>query len=182
MYVGYRGDVTHGAMLMTRVGAVTCAFPIEQVVETMRPLAIEPIGRSRDPALALVDGISMIRGAPVAVIDARRLLGVSGESTSRLVVVRAADHQIAILVDAVIEVRQVERDSLARLPALLTGVTASAITAIGARDSGLMVVLDAARVLPEAAQALIAEATAPAPSEEAAGDARHDDGAHGGAP
>src|SRR5215467_14541310 len=63
------------AILVTRVGGLACAFLIEHVVETMRPMPIEPVGGSDDDALAAVDGLAMIRGLPVPVVDARKLLG-----------------------------------------------------------------------------------------------------------
>jgi purine-binding chemotaxis protein CheW len=139
---------TQGAMLVTRIGSVACALPIELVVETMRALPIEPIGAS-DDALALVDGLAMIRGSPVPVVDARRLLGVTGGGATRFVVVRIADRRLALVVDSVIEVKRLDLDALARLPPLLDGSRSAWASAIGARDAGLLIVLDAARVLPE---------------------------------
>jgi purine-binding chemotaxis protein CheW len=140
-------------MLVTRVGAVICAFSIEDVVETMRPLPIEPIGHAGDPALAAIAGVAMIRGAPVAVVDARKLLGVAAsgaEPARRFVVVRSAAHRIALAVDAVIDVRRIDRAALSRLPPLLEAANRASVAAIGSRDEGLLVVLDAMRLLPEA--------------------------------
>jgi purine-binding chemotaxis protein CheW len=139
---------TQGAMLVTQVGGVACAFPIEHVIETMRPLPVAPIGRSGDEALAMVAGLTMIRGAPVPVIDARRLLGVPGERAARFVIVRAAERRVAVVVDAVIAVRRIELETLARLPPLLGGAQRDSVAAIGTHDAGFLVVLDAARLLP----------------------------------
>jgi purine-binding chemotaxis protein CheW len=138
----------HHAMLMTRVGELVCAIPVEHVVETMRPLRIEPIG-SDDGALALVEGLAMIRGAPVPVVDARKLLAVVGGPATRFVVVRAGVRQIALVVDAVIDVRPVVSELVSQLPPLLAGAHRDVVSAIGARDRGLYAVLDASRVLPE---------------------------------
>jgi purine-binding chemotaxis protein CheW len=128
---------------------MTCAFPIQHVVETMRPLPVEPIGRSADEALALIDGVAMIRGAAVPVVDARKLLGVTGGQATRFVVVRAGERRIALVVDAVLDVVRIDAGALSALPPLLGGASRGSISAIGARDAGLLVVLDAARVLPE---------------------------------
>jgi len=136
-------------MLVTRVGGMTCAFPIQHVVETMRPLPIEPIGRSADEALALIDGVAMIRGAAVPVVDARKLLGVTGGQATRFVVVRAGERRIALVVDAVLDVVRIDPGALSGLPPLMGGASRGSISAIGARDAGLLVVLDAARVLPD---------------------------------
>jgi len=134
-------------MLVTRVGGMACAFPIAHVVETMRPMPIAPFAGSGEHAPAVVEGVAMIRGAPVPVVDARKLLGVAAERTTRFVIVRAADRRIALVVDAVIEVTLIELPTLARLPALLGGAHRDIISAIGGRDAELLVVLDAARVL-----------------------------------
>src|SRR5262245_32591885 len=108
-----------GAMLVTRVGGVACALPIAHVIETTRPLPIEAIGRTggagggtNDQALAVVDGLAMIRGEPVPVVDARRLLGVAGGEATRFVVVRAAQRRVALAVDAVLDVRRIAAEAL----------------------------------------------------------------------
>lgn len=140
-------------MLVTRVGGVGCALAADYVVETLRPLPVEPIARAADPALAMVTGVAMIRGWPVPVIDARVLLGLAAEPgpATRFVVVRVADRRIALVVDAVIDVRRIELTAAAQLPALLGSANHTAVSALAARDRELMVVLDTARVLPEAA-------------------------------
>ncbi|MGH9889095.1 MAG: chemotaxis protein CheW [bacterium] len=137
-----------GAMLVTRIGGLACALPIAHVVETMRPLPVEPLATPGDRALALVDGLAMIRGAPVPVVDARKLLGVSGAAATRFVVVRAAQRRIALIVDAVLDVRRIDIDALPGLPPLLSGAR-DVVSALGALDTELLIVLDSARVLPD---------------------------------
>lgn len=138
-----------GVMLVTRVGGFACALPIAHVIETMRPLPVEPIGGAADDALALVDGLAMIRGAPVPVVDARRLLGVSGAAATRFVVVRVAQRCVALAVDAVLDVKLIDGAALPSLPPLLGSVRRDLVSAIGALDRELLIVLDAARVLSE---------------------------------
>jgi purine-binding chemotaxis protein CheW len=136
-------------MLVTRVAGVTCAIPIEHVVETMRPRPIEPLGRPEVAALAAIEGVSMIRGAPVPVIDVRRLLGVASEHAARFIVVRIGERRLALVVDEVVGVRRIEPELLSRLPPVLGGAHRDWVSAIGARDTELLVVLDAARVIPD---------------------------------
>jgi purine-binding chemotaxis protein CheW len=137
-------------MLVTSVGGLACALPIEHVIEIMRPLPVEPVARpSGDPVLAMIDGLAMIRGVPVPVIDVRRLLGATGGRAARVVVVRVRDRQLALLVDEVSGVQHIDQAQLSQLPPLLRGANRDSITAIGARDAALLVVLDAARVVPE---------------------------------
>src|SRR5262249_18375656 len=132
-------------ILVTRVGGMACAFPIEHVVETMRALPIEPLGASPDSSLQIVDGVAMIRGGPVPVVDARRLLGAPAAPAARVVVVRGGQRRIALVVDAVIDVRRIAHDSVSQLPPLLGA--RDWVSAIGALDQELLVVLDSARVL-----------------------------------
>jgi purine-binding chemotaxis protein CheW len=148
-------------MLVTRVGGIACAFPIEQVIETMRTVAVEPIGRSAIAALAFIEGLAVIRGEPVPVVDARKLLGTPAGGDARVVVVRAADHRIAVVIDDVIDIRPIAHDTLSALPPLLRGASHDSVSAIGARDGGLLVVLDSARVLSEDSWQAIAQADQP---------------------
>jgi purine-binding chemotaxis protein CheW len=144
-------------MLVTRLGSTACAFLIEHVIEIMRPLPVEPLatpsagpdGGPVDPALAMIDGLAMIRGIPVPVIDVRKLLGITGGRATRVVVVRVADRQLGVLVDDVIGVEHIDQARLSPLPALLRGTHRDSVSAIGTRDAALLVVLDAARILPE---------------------------------
>jgi purine-binding chemotaxis protein CheW len=144
-------------MLVTRVGSTACAFLIEHVIEIMRPLPVEPLARASagpdgglvDPALAMIDGLAMIRGVAIPVVDVRTLLGITGGRATRVVVVRVADRQLAVLVDDVIGVQHFDQAQLSPLPALLRGARRDSVAAIGTRDAALLVVLDSARVLPE---------------------------------
>jgi purine-binding chemotaxis protein CheW len=116
---------------------------VEHVVETMRPLPVAPLG----DAPPFVRGLAIVRGAPVIVVDAARLLGVASDAATRYVIVRAGgDRRIALAVDAVLDVRPFVGTELAALPAL---VRADAIAQIGAADHGLVVVLEAARAVPD---------------------------------
>jgi purine-binding chemotaxis protein CheW len=136
---------------------MACAFLIEHVIEIMRPLPVEPLARPSagpdggpvDPALAMIDGLAMIRGVPVPVIDVRTLLGITGGQATRVVVVRSADRQLAVLVDDVIGVEHIDQAQLSALPTLLRGTNRDSVSAIGTRDAALLVVLDSARVVPE---------------------------------
>jgi purine-binding chemotaxis protein CheW len=129
-----------GAALIARVGALACAIPIEHVVETMRPLPVDPIGAM--PAYVL--GVSIIRGAPTLAIDLAALLGVAGDRATRFVVVRSGEsRRVALAVDAVVEVRELAHQ-LGELPPLLH---ADAIRSIAAADRGLVVVLEATRAI-----------------------------------
>jgi purine-binding chemotaxis protein CheW len=149
-------------MLVARVGALTCALPIALVVETMRPLPAA-LAAIDGAALPFLRGVAAVRGAPLPVIDVARLLGEAPGEQGRFVIVRtdASDaRRLALLVDDVVGVRAFEQARLAELAPLVRAASRELVEAIGARDEHLLVVLDAARIVPDAAwRALDAVAT-----------------------
>jgi purine-binding chemotaxis protein CheW len=140
-----------GAALIARVGTLTCAIPIEHVIETMRPLPTAPIGDMP----GYVTGLAIIRGEPTLAIDLAALLGVERGAATRFVVVRAGgSRRAALAVDAVFDVRDIAAHDA--LPPL---IRAESIREIAAADRELVVVLEAARAIaPEVWSALEARA------------------------
>ena len=129
-----------------------CALPLGHVVETLRPLPVEPLAG----APAFVQGLCVIRGVPRPVVDAARLLGAQApgalppdRSAARFVTVWAGARQVALAVDAVLGVRTVPPDSLQALPPLLHEAGAEAVAAVGRLDAELLLVLRSSRLLPE---------------------------------
>ena len=79
-------------VLVVMVGARTCAFPLQHVAETMRPLPIEPIAGTP----GFVRGVSVIRGVPTPVVDLKALLENSENSPSygRFVALKLDDRRV----------------------------------------------------------------------------------------
>lgn len=146
---GARGGGTDDAeptsWLLCRVGTVLCALPIEQVIEIMRPFAIEPVAGAPQYVL----GVSIIRGVPVAVVDLGRIAGDRATRSERLIAVTAATRTIALAVDAVLGIQTVTADAFGQLPPVLRDVATDAISAMGARDTELIVFLRTARIVPD---------------------------------
>lgn len=135
-------------LLLCRVGAKLCALPLERLLETMRPLPAEPL-----PQLpGYVRGVAVIRGRPTPVVDARQLLGSATDAAPRRYVTLDSDGSatriLALAVDDVVGVRDVPERLLAELPSLLRGA-ADPVRAVGALDSELWWLLEAARLVPE---------------------------------
>jgi purine-binding chemotaxis protein CheW len=147
-----------GPALIVTVGACACAIPMRHVVETMRPLPIESVPEMPD----FVRGVSLIRGAPVPVIDLGVLLEIGEPSASygRFVTLRLGERRVALGVDAVIGSRNLDPAQLEQLPPLLHDGTADRIEAIGTRDAQLLLVLRAARIVPDAVWATLEKAGA----------------------
>lgn len=141
--------------LVFHVLELACALPLETVVETMRPLPVQPLAAMP----RFVVGISVIRGSPTVVIDAGLLLGTRPSSAGRVVTVRTAHRTVALVVDRVAGIRHIASDSLERLPPLLERVAGDAIEAIGRVDHELLLALRGARLVPDEVLAAIAGAT-----------------------
>jgi purine-binding chemotaxis protein CheW len=134
----------------TRILAVgvhthVCAVPLMQVIETMRPLAVEPI--SGIPSFVL--GVSIVRGVPTPVVDLGTLLGMPGGIAGRFVTLRVGDRQVALSVDEVLGVYNLNSSTTQKLPPLFQGASRDIIEAMGTLDTQLLVVLRQGWELPE---------------------------------
>ena len=138
-------DTNFPRWLLCRVGSRLCALPVENIVETMRPLPIEPLAQS--PPFVL--GLCLLRGSPVPVVDARLLFGEHGDPPERLVAIRVGSRLIALAVDSVIGLRSIEADTSVGLPLLLQDA-GDVVAAVGTLDAELLLVLNTARIVPQA--------------------------------
>jgi purine-binding chemotaxis protein CheW len=137
-------DFNAGSSLICRVGTRLCSLPLTHVVETLRPLPVEPVAGAPPGVL----GLAVIRGSAVPVVDVARLLGAAGVRAERFVTVMVGDRRVALAVDRVLGVRAVAPESLQVLPPLL-GADSDVVAAIGLLDSELLLVLRSARLLPD---------------------------------
>ena len=134
------------ASLHVRVGDVTCAVPVEHVVETMRPLPIERVAGA--PPFVL--GLSVVRGRPVPIIELGALLGADhAPNTSRVVTLRVDDREVGLAVDSVLGVVDDGDDEMPGLPPLLSQAGAGVVAAIASLDTRLLLLLRAARLVPD---------------------------------
>jgi purine-binding chemotaxis protein CheW len=132
--------------LLCRVETRLCALPLDNVVETMRPLPIEPVAGAPDFVL----GLSVVRGAPVPIVDVERLLGGKSVNPARFVMLKVGERCVGLAVESAVGIRQIGAASLQDLPPLLRNAEADAVSTIGTLDSELLVVLQAVRIVPEA--------------------------------
>jgi len=145
-------------VLVVTVGALACAIPLHHVAETMRPLSIQPVAGTP----GFVRGVSVIRGAPTPVIDLKALLenGENSAGYGRFVTVKLGERRVAIGVDGVVGLRNLDSAQLGELPPMLRDVAAELIEAIGTRDAQLLVVLRAVRIVPDDVWTTLAAAEA----------------------
>ncbi|MBI2221351.1 MAG: purine-binding chemotaxis protein CheW [Acidobacteria bacterium] len=131
--------------LVCRVLTRLCALPLGHVSETMRPLPVERVA-GVPPA---VRGVSIIRGAPVPVVDVAWVLAGKESHATRFVTVNTGDRRVALAVDTVIGVRRIRSEAFDELPPLLRDANTDVVSAIGTLDAQLLVVLRSARLIPE---------------------------------
>jgi len=138
---------TTAPFLICRSGAKLCGLPLEHVAETMRPLPIETFP-DMPPALL---GVAVIRAVPVPVVDLATLVGASTRTPpGRYVTLRLDEkRQVGLAVESVIGVRELPIESLKDVPPLLSGTAPEIISAVTLLDAELVLVLQAARWLPD---------------------------------
>ncbi len=145
-------------VLVVMAGECACAFPVQHVAETMRPLPIEPLAGTP----AFVRGVAVIRGAPTPVIDLKALLK-NGENSAiygRFVTLKLGDRRVALGVDSVVGLKNLNAAQLADLPPMLRDVATDLISAVSTREAQLLLVLQASRLVPDEVWAGLATAEA----------------------
>jgi purine-binding chemotaxis protein CheW len=145
---------TKKALIVGLKGCV-CAVPLTHVIETMRPLPVEPI--SGVPSF--VRGISIIRGIPTPVIDLGAVVGTPSEGAERFVTLRVGERQVALSLDVVLGVRDLDGGvMIVELPPLLQRTSEDILETIGTLDQQVLLVLRECWELPdEVWQALTAQ-------------------------
>ena len=138
-------------VLLCGSGAHLCALPLSQVGETLRPLPITPLPDMPECVL----GACTLRGEAVPVIALFALLGAARTLPGRFVSLRVDGRSAALAVDAVLGVHALPTAVLDQIPPLLDGGAEAQVASIGVRDAALMVVLRAARIVPEAVWATL---------------------------
>jgi purine-binding chemotaxis protein CheW len=132
--------------LLCRIGSRIGALAIRDVREIMRPLPVEPLVGS--PPFVL--GLAIVRGMATPVIDAGRLLDPTASCTpARFVSLKVGERTAVLAVDNVLDVRAIAAGILADIPPLMREAGADLASAIGALDSGLLLVLETARLVPD---------------------------------
>ncbi len=139
------------SVLAVRASGAVCAIPAAQVIETMRPLPIEPLANLPN----FVRGVALIRGAAVPIVDLGAVLEASGEpamppsQTARFVTLRVGERCVALAVESIIGLVPLNPEGFSAMPPLLNHARRDVIQAIGTLDAELLLVLETARLVPE---------------------------------
>lgn len=137
--------------LVFRVAGKLCALPLSQVIETLRPLPLQRFGSAPDFVL----GAATVRGLPIPVVSAARLLDEGARGGLRWICVAAGSRRVALEVDDVLGVRMIAGiDATLRQP-LLEGAEPERVATLGRLDGELLRTLQAAHLVPGSAWAAI---------------------------
>ena len=148
---------TASRSLVVRVQSGVCAVPLIHVLETMRPVPIEPIAG----VPPFVRGVSIIRGVLTPVVDLGAILGMPDGVAERFVTLRLGDRQVALSVGEVLGVRELQASRIQELPPLLRGASPDVVATLSTLDEEVLTVLQAGWELPDDVwQALAAQEVA----------------------
>ena len=145
-------------VMLCRLGRQLCALPLTHVVETMRPLPIRVMpGRP-----VFMSGLSLVRGAPLPIVNGAVLIGEPATPPGRFVTLQVGARQIVLAVQEVVGIAALAADLLEHSPPILARIQVETVATITALDSEFLWLFDAARIVPaEVAQAdELARATA----------------------
>jgi|SRR4051794_39977495 purine-binding chemotaxis protein CheW len=145
---GQNASIDHDATalsLVFRAGSLLCALMLDEVIETMRPLAVRPLAGTPP----YVHGVTIMRGVPAPVIDIARLVAGEQADTARFVAVRTERGPVAFATGPVLGIRTTAPDPAARHPVLLSGPSTPLIAGVGTVDAEPILLLQSMRVLPD---------------------------------
>ena len=132
--------------LVIRSGECTCAIALEHVREIMRPLPTRPLAG----AAPFVTGVAVVRGVAVPVVHLGSLLERDNDAPpGRFVSLRVGERGLALAVDSVVGLRHLDPSGLEATPPLLRALAREVVAMVSTLDRQLLLVLRAARLLPE---------------------------------
>lgn len=128
-----------------------CALPLAHVVETMRPLPVDPVAGAPE----YISGMSVVRGWATPVLDLAVLLGAAegGDdeaAAARVVLMRDGARRFALTVGSVAGVHTLNLEGFQSLPELMRSADTQHIAGVGTEANQLMLLLAATRLIPDA--------------------------------
>jgi purine-binding chemotaxis protein CheW len=153
-------DSGDNTVLVITAGARNFAIPVRHVCEILRPQAIEAVVGMPDYVL----GLCIVRGTLIPVVDLQALSGGRSEGINhgRLVILKLGDRRLALGVESVEGLRKLPAAAFDALPSLLGDGAVELVESVGLRDTQLLFVLRASRIVPEEVWTAVAAAGASA--------------------
>lgn len=133
-------------VVVFRVGGQEFAFNVFHVQRILRYQEASPLPK----APSFLEGVIQIQDSVVPVIDLRKrfeLKDAPVREETRMVVVEADGLQVAVVVDAVLEVARVSAESVSPPPAVVRGLAAEYIQGIITLGRRTVILLQTGRLL-----------------------------------
>lgn len=146
-------------LLSVEVAGATCALPLDLVLEIHAAVQLTPLPDAPEIVVGLVNR----RGRPLPVLDLRRRLGLPSrpmQVDDRLVVLQLPGRDVALLVDAAVDVLDVPVAAVDA--AVVRSTKALRSSGVAVLPDGLLVVLDPSAFLSSREVAVLEEALASA--------------------
>jgi len=143
--MGQPGHSAPPVSLVFRAGTLLCALRLDEVIETMRPLATRPLAGTP----GFVRGLCIMRGVPTPVVDVARLLAGETADTTRYIAVRTERGPVAFATGDVLGLRQAEPDPAARHSVLLGAAAGALVAGVTTIDAQPLLLLQSMRVVPD---------------------------------
>ena len=125
----------------------TYGIDVMQIREVLRSQEISPV----PGAPSYVLGIINLRGNVVAIIDTRSQFGLPSreevDDASRILILEAGDYVVGFLVDSVSEVAELQNDQIESAPDTGSGDASRFISGLYNRKEGLLILVDASKLL-----------------------------------
>lgn len=137
--IGLHQDVVE--LLSFYCGDEELALDILEIQEIIKVPHITPVPRVPDAVL----GIISLRGTIVPIIDLRRFMGLPPQETgrdSRVLVLRAHGEPVGLLVDRVVSVQRMERESIEPVPRTMKRDASEMLDGVGRIGERLLIVLE----------------------------------------
>ena len=131
--------------LVFRAGSLLCALRLDEVIETLRPLAVRPLAGTP----AFVRGVTIMRGVPAPVIDVARLLGGEQAEVARFVAVRTERGPVALATGAVLGIRATAAGAPSSPGTMIGGAPGGLVAGVGTLDAEPVLLLQSMRVVPD---------------------------------
>jgi purine-binding chemotaxis protein CheW len=127
------------------IGTEEFGVDILNVQEINRMVTVTAVPNSP----SFVDGVINLRGKVIPIIDLRTRFGMprkEHDKNTRIIVVELKSSVVGFVVDAVSEVLRIPRNVTEPPPAVVAGIHADYITAVGKLEDRLLILLDLEKV------------------------------------
>ena len=126
----------------------TYGIDVMQIREVLRSPEISPVPGAPHYVLGIIN----LRGNVVAIIDTRSRFGLPRrevDDASRIVILEAGDFVVGFLVDSVSEVAELDNSKIEPPPDTGSGDASKFISGLYNRKEGLLILIDANKLLSE---------------------------------